>query len=289
MIKEKGEDMKNDMNELRRLIGNDLSEDDLKNMDCFVKDPFGLFIPINEAGGYVSMKQHMHPSYTVFISFDQISSKRNHYVATIISPFVKYKEHSKINYYTICIGKEWFESHYIMYEPDIPVFEEYRFEMCDDILKYLNMFAFEHSKSMMHSDVTMQAHIELITHWIIRSILGESMDMRAVSSDYAIARAQHFMEQHYSEKITVASLANLSYTSPSTLTHKFKTELGVTPIEYLIEIRIEKSKLLLKRANISLTEIAMECGFSSLSHYSSCFQKRVGMSPTEYQRRYIGY
>ena len=38
--------MKNDMNELRGLIGNDLHEEDLKNMDCFVKDPFGLFIPI---------------------------------------------------------------------------------------------------------------------------------------------------------------------------------------------------------------------------------------------------
>ena len=136
---------------------------------------------------------------------------------------------------------------------------------------------------MINSEITLGAHIELITHWIVRSILGESMDMRAISSDFAVARAQHYMEQHFGEKITVKMLAELGYVSESGLTHKFVRELGVSPIEYLIEIRIQNAKKLLQRKNISMTEIAVECGFSSLAHFSSSFQKRLDISPSEYQ------
>lgn len=52
------------------------------------------------------------------------------------------------------------------------------------------MTAFEYNKSMMNSDITLEAQATVITHWIIRSILGETLDMRAVSSDYSVARAQ---------------------------------------------------------------------------------------------------
>ena len=45
---------------------------------------------------------------------------------------------------------------------------------------------------MPHVDVTLDAQAEIITHWIIRSLLGETLDMRAVSSDYSVARAQHY-------------------------------------------------------------------------------------------------
>jgi len=95
------------------------------------------------------------------------------------------------------------------------------------VLKALNTFAFEYSKSMPHADVTLDAQAEIITHWIIRSLLGETLDMRAVSSDYSVARAQHYMEQHYMEPITVSKLAALGYVSASAFQHKFKQATGV--------------------------------------------------------------
>ena len=85
-----------------------------------------------------------------------------------------------------------------MYAESVPTFNEQSFEICSDILKALNTFVFEYSKSMPNSDITLDAQAEIITHWIIRSIMGETFDMRAVSSDYSVARAQHYMEQHYS-------------------------------------------------------------------------------------------
>lgn len=76
---------------------------------------------------------------------------------------------------------------------------------------------------MPHADVTLDAQAEIITHWIIRSLLGETLDMRAVSSDYSVARAQHYMEQHYMEPITISKLAALGYVSASAFQHKIQT------------------------------------------------------------------
>lgn len=275
-----------DITIIRKLVGQGATEEQLKYIDCFLHPRFGLFIPINGACGYASMENHSHPSYMVTILFDKRANKRNHYQGEIISPGIKHNDFPDINYYALCIEKEYFEKNYLLYQEKVPVFERHSFEICDEVLRYLNMFAFEASKSMINSDITMNAHVELIVHWIIRSILGESMDMRAVSSDYSIARAQHYMEQHYGEKITVEQLAALSYVSASSLTHKFKKELGISPIEYLIDIRIQKSKIYLQRKQLPLTEVAVICGFSSLSYFSTSFQKRVGLTPSEYQRKY---
>lgn len=275
--------MKYKFEDAKKLIGASLKESDLKTVDAFIMYPLGLFIPINYACGYAIQDNHVHPSYIITINFSEVAKQRNHYVASIFSPNVKHNDSNDINYYAVMIDKDYFETRYKMYADNVPLFNGLKFEMCNDILKYLNMFAFECSKNMINSEITLGAHIELITHWIVRSILGESMDMRAISSDFAVARAQHYIEQHFGEKITVKMLAELGYVSESGLTHKFVRELGVSPIEYLIEIRIQNAKKLLQRKNISMTEIAVECGFSSLAHFSSSFQKRLDISPSEYQ------
>ena len=174
-----------------------------------------------------------------------------------------------------------------MYAEEISVFDGKQFEVCSDVLKALNTFVFEYSKNMMNSDVTLEAQTEIITHWLIRSIFGETLDMRVISSDYSVARAQHYMEQHYMDNITVEKLANLGYMSKTSFNRRFKKEIGITPIEYLIEVRIKMAKLMLKRKENQMTEIAMRCGFGSSAHFSSCFQKHVGLTPSEYRDRYM--
>ena len=109
----------------------------------------------------------------------------------------------------------------------------------------------------------------IITHWIIRSILGENMDMRSISSNYIVARAQHYIEEHFNENITVSQLAQLGHMSDSNFNRMFKKETAQTPIEYLIIIRVQKSKTLLRRKDIPITEIAMRCGFGSSAHFAN--------------------
>ncbi len=253
--------------------------------DCYIRENIGIFIPICDDLDNNDLK-HNHPSYEIIINFSKDSDKPKHYWAEITSPGVEHNKNQCAHCYSIFIDKEYFEARYKMYEKEIPLFKGKCFEFCSDILKALNTFVFEYSKSMMNSDIILDAQTEIITHWLIRSIFGETLDMRTVSSDYSIARAQHYIEQHYMEHITIEKLANLGYMSKSTFNRRFKSEIGITPIEYLIEVRIKMAKLMLIRKDNQLTDIAIRCGFGSGAYFSSCFQKYVGITPTEYRDKY---
>lgn len=269
---------------IKNLIG-DATEFNISLYDYYVRDKFGVFIPILDSADEKSVN-HAHPSYEIIINFDMDSNKPKHYWATIISPNIIHIKNQSMHCYSLFIEKEYFEKRFLMYAAEVPVFEGKKFEFCSDILKALNTFVFEYSKSMMNSHITLDAQTEIITHWLIRSIFGETLDMRAVSSDYSLARAQHYMEQHYMDNITVEKLANLGYMSKTSFNRRFKKEIGITPIEYLIEIRIKMAKLMLKRKENQMIDIAMRCGFGSSAHFSSCFQKHVGLTPSEYRDRY---
>ena len=273
----------------KELIGSTVIKEDLKHVDCYVWEKLGIFIPATGPCGYAEKEYHTHPAYMITVFFEENDGNVSHYEAEITSPEVPHCDEADRHYYCLLIEKEYFEKRYLMYGEQIPAFQKETFQICTDILKALNTFMFECSKEMKNSDITLRAQAEIITHWIIRSLFGESLDMRAVSPDYSVARAQHYMEQHYMENITVARLASLGYISESNFSRRFKKETRVSPIEYLIEIRLNRAKLMLRRSNISMTEIAMQCGFNSSTHFSSCFLNKQGITPTEYRKKYAEY
>lgn len=275
-----------EMNLLIQKLAGDVAEFDSSLFDCYVREKFGVLIPIYDSTQKQSIK-HKHPAYEIVIHFDMQSDKLKHYCASITSPNVMHNRNQGIHCYSVFIEKEYFEKCFRMYEEEIPIFAEKQFEFCSDILKALNTYVFEYSKRMMNSDITLAAQTEIITQWLIRSLFGETLDMSAVSSDYSVARAQHFMEQHYMDNITVQTLANLGCMSKTSFNRRFKKETGITPIEYLIQIRIKMAKLMLKRKENQMTEIAMRCGFGSSAHFSSCFQKHIGLTPSEYRDKYV--
>lgn len=285
-----------DFNTIKELVGDSLKEEELRYVDCYVNDNLGLFIPSAGQCGYAARKNHTHPSYMIVIVFSneelfvepKIEIRSNHYFATITSPDIPHNDISAelSRYYCIMIDKEYFEKQYRLYSDNLPCFECHQFSLCSDILKTLNTFAFEYSKGMKNSDITLAAQTTLITHWIIRSILGENLDMRSVSSNYSVGRVQQYIELHFGENITVKKLAQAAYMSESSLNRLFKKETTFTPIEYLIQTRIEKSKILLRRKDLPITEIAQRCGFGNSAHFTSCFKRLVNISPSEYRESY---
>lgn len=289
------EDYMRDFELIKELIGETVTEDDLKCVDCYVHSKLGLFISSTGPCNYARRPSHRHPSYMITILFSSdsleikpsIEVKENHYLGCIVSPEIPHEDHLEGNYYCILIGKEYFEEQYKLYTDEVANFQWKEFAICSDILKALNTFAFEYSKQMQNSDITLDAQGTIITHWIIRSILGENYDMRAISSNYAVARAEYYIEQHYGEHITVNDLAKLLNMSTSNFNRLFKKETKLTPIEYLIETRIEKSKKLLRRKEIPITEIAVRCGFSSSAHFSSSFSRMLKVSPSEFRKAYL--
>jgi AraC family transcriptional regulator len=77
----------------------------------------------------------------------------------------------------------------------------------------------------------------------------------------------------------MASQVNLS---PYHLAHLFKNTLGTSPYRYLLQLKCERAKYLIKNKNMSFTEIAYELGFSDQAHFSNSFKRTFGISPRQY-------
>ncbi len=90
-----------------------------------------------------------------------------------------------------------------------------------------------------------------------------------------------YIQSHLQEDITIDMLAEMAGLSESSLKHRFKREIGTPPGKYIMQCRIEEIKQMLDPQSV-MTEIALQYGFSSSSHFAAVFKKHVGCTPTEY-------
>lgn len=100
----------------------------------------------------------------------------------------------------------------------------------------------------------------------------------------SIAEAIAYMRENLEFSISLADIAKAINRSPSHFARQFRSELGMPPHHYLVNLRIEKAQILLERSKTSIAEIAFECGFSHQEHLTRFFQRRVGTTPAAYRR-----
>lgn len=105
-----------------------------------------------------------------------------------------------------------------------------------------------------------------------------------------IELCKQFINTNYNTQIGLDDMANAAQISKFYLTRKFEKELGMTPNNYLIKIRLENSvKLLTSQADLTLEEIAKSVGFSCANYYGKVFKKSFGISPNEFRRNSSSY
>lgn len=117
---------------------------------------------------------------------------------------------------------------------------------------------------------------------IISLLLSKRNKDISYSEQNMIEKSIKYMSEHFTEKITLADLAAISKKSVSYYGKIFKKVLGMTPIEYLLLIRISYAKKLLENGS-SITEAASLCGFSNLYYFSKAFKSKENISPSEYK------
>nr|MCU0507767.1 response regulator [Anaerolineae bacterium] len=98
-----------------------------------------------------------------------------------------------------------------------------------------------------------------------------------------VRQAMAYMHAHYAEPLSREEIAAHVGLSDDYLTACFHKELGLTPVAYLNRYRVQQAKQLLKNTHKSITEIALEVGFSGSSYFSRVFHRETGMSPGEYR------
>jgi AraC-like DNA-binding protein len=100
-----------------------------------------------------------------------------------------------------------------------------------------------------------------------------------------LRRARDLMDREYSRALDVAALAREALMSPAHFSRQFRVAYGETPYSYLMTRRIERAKALLRDGELSVTEVCLEVGCTSLGSFSASFTKMVGATPTAYRAR----
>ncbi|HVO53147.1 MAG TPA: helix-turn-helix transcriptional regulator [Solirubrobacterales bacterium] len=100
-----------------------------------------------------------------------------------------------------------------------------------------------------------------------------------------LRRARDRIDREYAQPLDVEALARTALMSPAHFSRQFRAAYGETPYGYLMTRRIERAKLLVRRGDLSVTEVCLEVGCTSLGSFSSRFSELVGETPTAYRDR----
>ena len=97
------------------------------------------------------------------------------------------------------------------------------------------------------------------------------------------ASCHRYITEHYTEKILLDNICFLFGTNKTSLCQSFKSEYGITILNYIDQLKIEDAKKLLLEQKLSVTEISEQLGFNSIHYFCRYFKKHTGLSPKEYQ------
>jgi AraC-like DNA-binding protein len=100
-----------------------------------------------------------------------------------------------------------------------------------------------------------------------------------------LRRARDRMDREYAEPLDVPALARTALMSPAHFSRRFREAYSETPYSYLMTRRIERAKALLRRGDLTVTEVCFAVGSASLGSFSARFTEIVGETPSEYRAR----
>ena len=110
------------------------------------------------------------------------------------------------------------------------------------------------------------------------------MSRAAEETNRRLLRARDAMDRDYSKPLDIAALAKIAIVSEAHFIRTFRQTFGETPHRYLQRRRVERAMALLRQDELSVTEVCLEVGFTSLGTFSRTFSAIVGQSPAAYRR-----
>lgn len=129
--------------------------------------------------------------------------------------------------------------------------------------------------------------IAQLKHWTGRVIASavDYMLRYEGESSALIEKVKSFIDNHLKE-VTRESIAAHVYLNSAYLSRLFKKETGQSLVDYIIQAKINRAKMMLTESNIRISDICEELGYDNFSHFGKIFKKSAGITPQEYRKRY---
>ncbi len=147
------------------------------------------------------------------------------------------------------------------------------------VRKLTAVFNLFHEKKIIHEALVSKYLTDILTGFLLYSPAKISAADASASTEKVIS----YIHEHFSEGIRNEKLAALAGLSPCHFIRVFKRETGFTPHEYIVNVRLNTAKYLLKNSGLSVKSICFESGFFRESIFCSAFKKKLGMTPAQYR------
>ncbi len=278
---------------LKSLIG-EVDPEQLRNIDCFINEKFGIFLPVSGPCYYAQQPMHTHPAYMVVITSDEFSKVQlgDQVIRSIagkmliMSPEVEHTELSSDEiprYICLLFRKDFFENILLSYySKSVPYIEYSFYNVPQELIGLARKFMNEYVNKRTGWEGILELLATEMAHSVIRQIYQIEMNHSKQDFRIDVNRLIEYLYQNITEPISIDDLVQNSTMSKAHLIRVFKKETGIPPMEYLNNIRLEKAKKLLLVGELTISETAMECGFNSQTYFSSSFKKKFNSTPSSY-------
>ena len=123
---------------------------------------------------------------------------------------------------------------------------------------------------------------------IVFSFFMKQGKPKAEVTDPRLAQLVEYIQQHLDEPISIETLADRACLTKSYLIRNFRQTLGQTPLQYILQKKVQKAQTILLGTEMSVAEVARAVGFQDASYFIRLFRKSLGFTPQEYRERLIG-
>ena len=152
----------------------------------------------------------------------------------------------------------------------------------DEVIRLFELIEREYNSQDPFAFTMLKCYVQQLYVIIARSQLTSKVDEVTNNS---VSYVLNYINEHYSERITLENMAKACAVSISHLSKTFKAETGLGFADYLSTLRLEKAEAMLReREDMSVTEIAFSCGFNDSNYFSDRFKREFGISPLKFRK-----
>ena len=152
--------------------------------------------------------------------------------------------------------------------------------------QYLDLALIEKEQRFRGSEIILKKLLECVMVHILRNNELSIKDSSIQVKHNEIEIIQQYIRDNFSKKLTLDDLSELVNINKYYLIRLFKQQTGLSPIDYLIHVRLAEAEKLLAHSNVTVSKISDMVGFHSPSHFSKTFKESNHCTPSTYRKRY---